>query len=252
MKVVTGEGELVTGGSKVVKNAAGFDFPKLMVGSLGQLGVLVELTFKVFPAPQASATLSAEFPNATAAQQALVRLAMSQLDLACLDYEPPSRLWLQSPAWRAAAAKNPARTRWRGASAQVTTQEDDGVHCASIGEFAWVAAGHSIVKIPLIPSQIAPLEEQLLLLGPNVLRRYSVGGNVAWLAWPPEISFNALAQIGERLGRDPLVIRSHGEPPILRPPAENAFLSRIRSVFDPHRKVLPSQTIRRISVTCSK
>ena len=50
---VDGSGELIRGGGKVVKNAAGFDFPKLFTGSMGRLGVLVEMTFKVFPAPAA-------------------------------------------------------------------------------------------------------------------------------------------------------------------------------------------------------
>lgn len=39
VRLVDGKGRLVRGGGKVVKNAAGFDLPKLMVGSLGQLGV---------------------------------------------------------------------------------------------------------------------------------------------------------------------------------------------------------------------
>ena len=56
VQLVNGEGELVNGGGKVVKNAAGFDIPKLMVGSLGSFGVMTELTFKVFPAPAATAT----------------------------------------------------------------------------------------------------------------------------------------------------------------------------------------------------
>ena len=54
---VDGRGEIVRGGAKVVKNAAGFDLPKLMVGSLGRLGVLIECTFKVFPHPERCATL---------------------------------------------------------------------------------------------------------------------------------------------------------------------------------------------------
>ena len=49
VRYVDGSGEVVRAGGKVV-DAAGFDIPKLMVGSLGQLGVLVGLTFKVFPA----------------------------------------------------------------------------------------------------------------------------------------------------------------------------------------------------------
>ena len=49
VRFVDGTGRLITGGAKVVKNAAGFDLPKLMVGSIGRLGVIVQLSFKVFP-----------------------------------------------------------------------------------------------------------------------------------------------------------------------------------------------------------
>ena len=45
------------GGGKVVKNAAGFYLHHLLLGSLGRLGVFVELTFKVFPVPRAQATV---------------------------------------------------------------------------------------------------------------------------------------------------------------------------------------------------
>src|SRR5215203_1976352 len=55
--IVDGEGRLIRGGGKVVKNAAGFDLPKLMVGSLGRLGIVISASFKVFPAPAATATL---------------------------------------------------------------------------------------------------------------------------------------------------------------------------------------------------
>ena len=60
VRYVDGEGQIVYAGGKVVKNAAGFDIPKLMVGSLGQFGALVEMTFKVFPKPEANATLRLE------------------------------------------------------------------------------------------------------------------------------------------------------------------------------------------------
>src|SRR5690606_24783111 len=54
---VDGTGRRVRGGGRVVKNAAGFDLPKLLVGSAGRLGVIVEATFKVFPLPQAWRTV---------------------------------------------------------------------------------------------------------------------------------------------------------------------------------------------------
>lgn len=52
---VNGSGTLVKGGGRVVKNVAGYDFPKLLTGSLGCLGVITELTFKVRPRPESTA-----------------------------------------------------------------------------------------------------------------------------------------------------------------------------------------------------
>ncbi len=55
---IDGNGELLHGSGRVVKNAAGFDYPKVFVGSMGTLGALVDATCKVFPAPEAYATLA--------------------------------------------------------------------------------------------------------------------------------------------------------------------------------------------------
>jgi glycolate oxidase FAD binding subunit len=52
IRVVDAGGALVAGGGKVVKNVAGYDLPKLHVGALGTLGVIVEATFKVRPRPE--------------------------------------------------------------------------------------------------------------------------------------------------------------------------------------------------------
>ena len=52
LKVVTADGEVVRGGGRVVKNVAGYDLPKLFVGSFGTLGAIVEATFKVRPRPE--------------------------------------------------------------------------------------------------------------------------------------------------------------------------------------------------------
>jgi glycolate oxidase FAD binding subunit len=49
--VVEADGALVHGGGRVVKNVAGYDLPKLYVGSFGTLGVIVELTVKLRPLP---------------------------------------------------------------------------------------------------------------------------------------------------------------------------------------------------------
>ena len=52
---VTSDGAVVKGGGRVVKNVAGYDFPKLLTGSMGTLGIITQLTLKVRPIPEASA-----------------------------------------------------------------------------------------------------------------------------------------------------------------------------------------------------
>ena len=51
MTVITAEGAVVRAGGKVVKNVAGYDLPKLFVGSYGTLGIIVEVTVKLRPCP---------------------------------------------------------------------------------------------------------------------------------------------------------------------------------------------------------
>ncbi len=56
MKVVLASGEQIKAGGKVVKNVAGYDMCKLFTGSLGSLGIITELTVRVAPVPECSAT----------------------------------------------------------------------------------------------------------------------------------------------------------------------------------------------------
>jgi glycolate oxidase FAD binding subunit len=52
VELVRPDGTRARGGGKVVKNVAGFDMPKLAVGSLGTLGAIVTATFRVYPIPE--------------------------------------------------------------------------------------------------------------------------------------------------------------------------------------------------------
>ncbi len=65
-KLLNGKGEILRFGGQVIKNVAGYDVSRLMVGAYGTLGVLLELSLKVLPRPATSTTLFHECSEAEA------------------------------------------------------------------------------------------------------------------------------------------------------------------------------------------
>jgi glycolate oxidase FAD binding subunit len=65
-KILDGRGELLTFGGQVMKNVAGYDVSRLLAGSLGTLGVILEVSLKVLPRPPAELTLKLELPEGKA------------------------------------------------------------------------------------------------------------------------------------------------------------------------------------------
>ncbi|MFT4631342.1 MAG: glycolate oxidase FAD binding subunit [Candidatus Azotimanducaceae bacterium] len=78
--ILTGSGQALHFGGQVMKNVAGYDVSRLMVGSLGTLGILTQVSFKVLPLPQESLTLAYE--ESIAAAQARF-LAVSNSTAPC-------------------------------------------------------------------------------------------------------------------------------------------------------------------------
>lgn len=90
IKVVRANGSIIKGGAKVVKNVAGYDLPKLYVGSLGTLGIIVEGTFRLYAIPETSETLLISFPNLETLYETVLLILNSSLVPSCLEVLNPS------------------------------------------------------------------------------------------------------------------------------------------------------------------
>ena len=84
ISIIRADGVIARGGGKVVKNVAGFDLPKLMVGSLGTLGMIATATFRLHPLPEASETLLIKNQSASDLRNLMAEMKRMQLEAAAL------------------------------------------------------------------------------------------------------------------------------------------------------------------------
>jgi len=237
VKFLDWKGDLVSGGGRVVKNAAGFDLPKLMIGSLGMYGGLVELTFKVFPCPTSTITVGASFPAFAQAAAAMVRLTLSPLEIFKLDIEPGAQaytLWVQLGG--APEALEQQRVRLSeylgGAETQDLTTVSEDVFWLFASEFLWTSPSTTLVKVPLTPKKAALLEEDLVENGHS--RRYSCAGNVLWLSWDLELSsLDSLLKTHNLAG---LVVWGPAKRAVFGVWEPGEFARRIKRALDPGDK----------------
>jgi glycolate oxidase FAD binding subunit len=93
------DGTVVHGGGRVVKNVAGYDLPRLVVGSEGRLGLIERVCVRLHPLPAATCTVVAEPADP---------LALERLAPACVEYAwPPGHMLVrfESPAAAELAAQ---------------------------------------------------------------------------------------------------------------------------------------------------
>jgi len=239
VRFVDGRGEVVRGGGKVVKNAAGFDLPKLMVGSRGRFGILSEVSFKVFPRPESYGTLCLETATLADAVDAMQKLAAAPFDIDALDLVPAAQiasqdgaasLYMRMGGLGSVLSERLAQLRNVLGGGERLTDADEPAFWRAAREFHWRPDDTTLVKTPTTPATLCQLEHHLA--DKDIHRRYAVGGNLGWIAWPGDVS--TLDAILRELGLMGLVVLGAGDTQRLGVQNGHAFARRIKQALDPN------------------
>jgi glycolate dehydrogenase FAD-binding subunit len=195
VRFVQADGVVTWGGAKVVKSVTGYDIPKLIVGALGTLGVLAQLTLRLHPAPACERTSIAAFPGAEAAQAFVAALVDSALQ--------PNRVeWLNAAAahvWGEGSSAASIAVSVGSVEAAVQAQQAQierlahraGGQWRPADQELWLRHGHTIAARPDgITLRVATLASHL---GQTVR---GIEGAVAAMGAPAPVAVTGCAPLG--------------------------------------------------------
>ena len=151
-RIALADGSVTRAGGRVVKNVAGYDLDKLLVGSFGTLGVIVEATFKVLPLPTASDGIVARFgrsADAFGAADAIVRGA-SRVE-ACVVERSEGTAWRLAVQARgnAATVKRAIEDARRESAIRQGETSELGAAFAALRELPARATEGALVRVSL-------------------------------------------------------------------------------------------------------
>ena len=122
-RLALADGRLIKTGGRVVKNVAGYDMNKLIAGSLGSLGVITEVSFKLRPLPAVTQTLRfgfADLDQALAAAEAILNTELLPTAVVALTPGPAARLEAPGPvALAVSLAESPSNIAYQAERLQV-------------------------------------------------------------------------------------------------------------------------------------
>jgi len=219
IEMIDGRGELLRFGGKVIKNVAGFDISRLMVGSLGTLGLITEVTLKTVPRPHAECTLRFEMTQ-PAALESMTLWATRPLPLSATAWHDEC---LHVRVAGAEAAVRAARERLGG---EIVSGADRYWEDLREQRLPWLASAQELWRVSL------PAHSPSLALAGQTLIEW--GGCLRWLPGPRDASVlrARLASLGGHALRYRALARTEGPFQPL-PPAMLSLHRRLKAAFDP-------------------
>jgi glycolate oxidase FAD binding subunit len=230
MRAVTGDGRLVKSGAATVKNVTGYDVHRLLCGSLGTLGVIVEVALKVRPLPKATRTLVAHGED----NFALSRNMLEALPLASAIVASPSDVVLRIEGWPEEVDEQSAvaRVLVERSGADLTDEETASAEQSSPADA--FARAPIVAEAAVVPSRLEDL-----LRGCSDWRAL-IGVGTAWVAVGSGDELAGLQERAARLGGIAPVVRGFGglgDAPI---PALEVH-RRLKAAFDPAGVLAPGR-----------
>ena len=233
---VSGAGEIISGGAKVVKNVAGFDFPKLMIGSLGRFGIISEITLKVFPNMNSFGTVEWDCGDIDDAVDFVKEMTRTPIDLFALDLESNGIVRARLGGLSTTLNNRLERLSEYRDGAKIILGDVELDLWEHIREFLWLPDDYSLIKVPIMPNLIPQLDK--CLTNSKSHRKYSVGGNVAWIGWSG--TTQEIDTILSGLGLGGLLIIGNPETSWIGTSSTiTIFAEKVKRAFDPEGRFLP-------------
>lgn len=256
MRFATVEGKLVQSGGMVVKNVAGLDLARLMVGSFGTLAAIVSANFRLAPVPPAWATFTKSFDTLREAMAARNRLLTSPLQPAAVDLLNPAaaaRLSLSGFLLAVEAGGTPTvLARYERELAGWDRLPNDAAQAFWEGvreflpQFLRSAPQGAIARLATTLSGIGPALETLRT--PALAR---AGSGVLWACFAD--GEEAAAWVREAAGRGWKAVIEFAPPerkaelPLWPAPGEDfAIMKRLKNMFDPQGLLNPGRLYGRL------